>query len=74
MAEVKTISSNVSRLAIRRDAATDWLVEKPVSYADFGVAVEKEDNLVIEPGRNREKQVSVAPFFAAQILKSWPCM
>ena len=59
MAEVKTISSNVSRLAIRRDAATDWLVVKPVSFADFGVEIEKEDNLVIEPGRNREKQIAV---------------
>jgi len=59
MAEVKTISSNVSRLAIRRDAASEWLTFAPVSYADFGVTVDKEENLVIEPGRNREKEIAV---------------
>ena len=48
MAEVKTISSNVSRLSIRRDGAADWLTVKPVGFADFGVEIEKEDNLVIE--------------------------
>ena len=59
VAEVDTIASNVSRLAIRRDAATEWLLPRPKSYADFGAEVEKEENQVIEPGRNREKEVAV---------------
>ncbi len=58
-AEVDTIASNVSRLAIRRENASEWLTLKPVSYADFGAETEKEENQVIEPGRNREKEVSV---------------
>ena len=59
VAEVDTIASNVTRLAIRRDAATEWLLPRPKSYADFGAEVEKEENQVIEPGRNREKEVAV---------------
>ncbi len=59
MAEVSTISSNVTRLAVRRADASDWLVTSPVSYLDYGVTVEKEENAVIEPGRNREKSIAV---------------
>ena len=58
-AEVDTIASNVSRLSIREDGASTWLTLKPKSFAEFGAEVEKEENQVIEPGRNREKEVAV---------------
>ncbi len=76
MAEVDAIASNVSRLTIREDGASTWLTVKPKSFAEFGAEVEKEENHVIEPGRNREKEVAVdleydVKMFCGISLVSW---
>lgn len=57
--EVQTISSNVTRLAIRRTGATSWLALRRVEDGDLGPEIEKEENMVIEPARNREKEIAV---------------